>query len=125
MPLITPRYLSDQTDRMALLGRLRFARRVFEAAAPNIYARAGENAPLRRGFRLSLTTLTRPNGTATSIATNGVHNRRTDMRASFTHGEPADAANYLISPNRGLRNWSGQSSRSEPAPSNHRRRQDW
>jgi len=33
MPLINPRYLSDETDRMALLGGLRFARRMFEAPA--------------------------------------------------------------------------------------------
>jgi choline dehydrogenase len=30
MPLINPRYLSDENDRMALLGGLRFARRMFE-----------------------------------------------------------------------------------------------
>jgi choline dehydrogenase len=33
MPLINPRYLSDENDRMALLGGLRFARRMFEAPA--------------------------------------------------------------------------------------------
>jgi choline dehydrogenase len=33
MPLINPRYLSDEHDRMALLGGLRFARRMFEAPA--------------------------------------------------------------------------------------------
>ncbi len=39
MPLINPRYLSDETDRMALLGGLRFARRMFEAAALKPYVR--------------------------------------------------------------------------------------
>jgi choline dehydrogenase len=33
MPLINPRYLLDENDRMALLGGLRFARRMFEAPA--------------------------------------------------------------------------------------------
>jgi choline dehydrogenase len=33
MPLINPRYLSDENDRMALLGGLRFARRMFETPA--------------------------------------------------------------------------------------------
>jgi choline dehydrogenase len=37
MPLINPRYLSDETDRMALLGGLRFARRMFEAPALKPY----------------------------------------------------------------------------------------
>lgn len=40
MPLINPRYLSDETDRMALLGGLRFARRMFEAPALKPYVRA-------------------------------------------------------------------------------------
>jgi choline dehydrogenase len=37
MPLINPRYLSDETDRMALLGGLRFARKMFEAPALKRY----------------------------------------------------------------------------------------
>jgi len=37
MPLINPRYLSDETDRQALLGGLRFARRMFEAPALKPY----------------------------------------------------------------------------------------
>jgi choline dehydrogenase len=37
MPLINPRYLSDETDRMALLGGLRFARRMFEAPSLKPY----------------------------------------------------------------------------------------
>ncbi len=40
MPLINPRYLSDETDRMALLGGLRFARRMFEAPALKPYVQA-------------------------------------------------------------------------------------
>jgi len=40
MPLINPRYLSDETDRMALLGGLRFARRMFEAPALKPYVLA-------------------------------------------------------------------------------------
>ncbi len=40
MPLINPRYLSDEVDRMALLGGLRFARRMFEAPALKPYVRA-------------------------------------------------------------------------------------
>jgi choline dehydrogenase len=40
MPLINPRYLSDETDRMALLGGLRFARRMFETPALAPYVRA-------------------------------------------------------------------------------------
>jgi len=39
MPLINPRYLSDETDRMALLGGLRFARRMFETPALKPYVR--------------------------------------------------------------------------------------
>ena len=39
MPLINPRYLSDETDRMALLGGLRFARRMFETPALAPYVR--------------------------------------------------------------------------------------
>ena len=37
MPLINPRYLSDETDRMALLGGLRFARKMFAAPALKRY----------------------------------------------------------------------------------------
>jgi choline dehydrogenase len=44
MPLINPRYLSDETDRMALLGGLRFARRMFEAPALKPYV-AAESLP--------------------------------------------------------------------------------
>jgi choline dehydrogenase len=40
MPLINPRYLSDETDRMALLGGLRFARRMFETPALKPYVLA-------------------------------------------------------------------------------------
>jgi choline dehydrogenase len=40
MPLINPRYLSDETDRMALLGGLRFARRMFETPALAPYVQA-------------------------------------------------------------------------------------
>jgi len=40
MPLINPRYLSDEADRMALLGGLRFARRMFEAPALKRYVLA-------------------------------------------------------------------------------------
>lgn len=40
MPLINPRYLSDETDRMALLSGLRFARRMFEAPALRSYVLA-------------------------------------------------------------------------------------
>jgi choline dehydrogenase len=46
MPLINPRYLSDETDRMALLGGLRFARRMFEAPALKPYVLA-ESLPGR------------------------------------------------------------------------------
>ena len=31
MPAINPRYLSDETDRRAIIGGLRFARRLFDA----------------------------------------------------------------------------------------------
>jgi len=40
MPLINPRYLSDEADRMALVGGLRFARRMFEAPALKRYVLA-------------------------------------------------------------------------------------
>ncbi len=40
MPLINPRYQSEETDRMALLGSLRFARRMFEAPALKPYVLA-------------------------------------------------------------------------------------
>ena len=40
MPLINPRYLSDETDRMALLGGLRFARRMFDTPALKPYVLA-------------------------------------------------------------------------------------
>ncbi|MBS0642889.1 MAG: GMC family oxidoreductase N-terminal domain-containing protein [Acetobacteraceae bacterium] len=40
MPLINPRYLSDETDRMALLGGLRFARKMFETPALAPYVQA-------------------------------------------------------------------------------------
>jgi choline dehydrogenase len=46
MPLINPRYLSDETDRMALLGGLRFARRMFETPALKPYMLA-ESLPGR------------------------------------------------------------------------------
>jgi choline dehydrogenase len=46
MPLINPRYLSDENDRMALLGGLRFARRMFEAPALAPYVGA-ESLPGR------------------------------------------------------------------------------
>jgi choline dehydrogenase-like flavoprotein len=47
MPLINPRYLSDETDRMALLGGLRFARRM-EAPALRPYVLA-ETLPGKDG----------------------------------------------------------------------------
>jgi len=40
MPLINPRYLSDETDRMTLLGGLRFARHMFETPALKPYVLA-------------------------------------------------------------------------------------
>jgi len=40
MPLINPRYLSDETDRMALLGGIRFGRRMFQAPALKPYVGA-------------------------------------------------------------------------------------
>jgi choline dehydrogenase len=46
MPAINPRYLSDETDRMCLLGGLRFARKMFEAPALKQYAQ-GETLPGR------------------------------------------------------------------------------
>jgi len=39
MPLINPRYLSDETDQRAMVGGLRFARRLFEAPALKQYVR--------------------------------------------------------------------------------------
>jgi len=39
MPLINPRYLSDETDQRAMIGGLRFARRLFEAPALKQYVR--------------------------------------------------------------------------------------
>ncbi len=40
MPLINPRYLSDETDRRVLVGGLRFARRLFETPALKQYVGA-------------------------------------------------------------------------------------
>lgn len=39
MPLINPRYLSDETDQRAMIGGLRFARRMFDAPALKQYVR--------------------------------------------------------------------------------------
>src|SRR6476469_5664291 len=39
MPAINPRYLSDETDRRAIVGGLRFARRMFDAPALKQYVR--------------------------------------------------------------------------------------
>jgi len=40
MPAINPRYLSDETDRRAIVGGLRFARRIFAAPALQPFVRA-------------------------------------------------------------------------------------
>jgi len=47
MPLINPRYLSDETDQRAMVGGLRFARRLFEAPALKQYVR-DESLPGRQ-----------------------------------------------------------------------------
>ena len=39
MPAINPRYLSDETDRRAIIGGLRFARRIFDAPALKQFVR--------------------------------------------------------------------------------------
>jgi len=39
MPAINPRYLSDETDRRAIIGGLRFARRLFDAPALKQFVR--------------------------------------------------------------------------------------
>ena len=39
MPAINPRYLSDETDRRAIVGGLRFARRIFAAPALQPFVR--------------------------------------------------------------------------------------
>jgi choline dehydrogenase len=39
MPAINPRYLSDESDRRAIIGGLRFARKLFEAPALKQYVR--------------------------------------------------------------------------------------
>ena len=44
MPAINPRYLSEETDRRAIVGGLRFARRLFDAPALKQFVRRGEPA---------------------------------------------------------------------------------
>ena len=44
MPAINPRYLSDETDRRAIIGGLRFARRLFDAPALKQVRPRGEPA---------------------------------------------------------------------------------
>jgi choline dehydrogenase len=39
MPAINPRYLSDESDRRAIIGGLRFARKLFDAPALKQYVR--------------------------------------------------------------------------------------
>jgi choline dehydrogenase len=46
MPAINPRYLSEESDRRALLGGLRFARRLFDTPAMQQYIQA-ESLPGR------------------------------------------------------------------------------
>ena len=44
MPAINPRYLSDETDRRAIIGGLRFARQIFAAPALKAVRSRGEPA---------------------------------------------------------------------------------
>jgi choline dehydrogenase len=63
MPAINPRYLSDETDRRAIIGGLRLARRIFGAPAlqkfvreeslPGMQVQSDDEPPRGRDWRRS------------------------------------------------------------------------
>jgi hypothetical protein len=66
MPAINPRYLSDETDRRAIIGGLRFAR-LFDAPALKKFVRE-ESLPGRR-FRATTNCSTTRGATAAPVIT--------------------------------------------------------